>query len=614
MACLPLIERELRVALRKQRPRRGRLKAAALATGGSMLFLLYGALTGDSGVGRRLEQALCLAGLYFVLRAPRLTAGVLAEERRNQTLGLLFLSGLGAGEVFAGKFFSSALVAFTNLLAIFPMLALPFLLGGVSFDLFLATICALPVLMLFALSVSLLASTLTRDDGAAVVLANVLGALICALTPAIYFAQIHFAPLFKPSPRWLELSPAFGPYLIWERGPSGFGPLEQADFWPNILLTLGWSVMALFIAAFALKRLWRKREVEEAAVGWRGRWRKFVHGSRESRQRLARAWLVENPFVWLAGRDRQPATLGWTVVAGIVLAWLFGWALWPAPWLSVANLFITGSLLNSALMWLIRHTAAQQLCQARRDGAYELLLTTRLNPHDIVYGTLQALRRHFRPILNCVLALNVLMMLGGLLTRPWNGGALCVHFFLWLVMLVWTWSIGHQWWRALPAMWAGLNCCRPAYAVWRASFGSDSKWFIWILVWNFYCFLQFGGIQRFPRGSAAEVWFTFLLLTWVLWVGGGFVGNRGRVHDFMWDPQAKVWLRVTVPKNARIDRVCETRLIAEFREIAREPVPDPSDPRFRKWNARERFPWGWDLVQEQLHERLVRKLTEAPRT
>ena len=120
MACLPLIERELRVALRKQRPAQARLKIAALSAGGVVLFLFLGAFTDSHSLGRNLEQLLCLAGLSFVLRTPMLTAGVLAEERRNQTLGLLFLSGLGAGEVFAGKFLSSA----TTLLMLRPPLRL----------------------------------------------------------------------------------------------------------------------------------------------------------------------------------------------------------------------------------------------------------------------------------------------------------------------------------------------------------------------------------------------------------------------------------------------------------------------------------------------------------
>lgn len=323
MVCLPLIERELRVALRKQRPAQARLKVAGAVAGGSVLLLLLGLLTGSRDPGRSLEQVLCVAGLYCVVRAPMLTAGVLAEERRNQTLGLLFLSGLGAGEVFASKFLSSALLAFTNLLAIFPMLALPFLTGGVSFDLFLATVCALPVLMLFALSVSLLASVLTREDGAAVILAVVLGALLCALPPAIYLAQAHFSPGAAPS-LWLwRLSPAYGPHLVWSGlGKAGFGAADQAEFWQNLPVTLGWSLAALGAAAFALKRLWRERETTHGSGGWGDWWRDLVHGSRERRRRLARLWLGTNPFAWLAGRDRQPATLGWAARWG---SSFFGW-------------------------------------------------------------------------------------------------------------------------------------------------------------------------------------------------------------------------------------------------------------------------------------------------
>jgi hypothetical protein len=87
MVCLPLIERELRVALRKQRPAQGRLKAAALAAAGSVVFLLLGAFTANRNAGPSLAQGLCLAGLYFVLQAPMLTAGVLAEERWTEWQG-----------------------------------------------------------------------------------------------------------------------------------------------------------------------------------------------------------------------------------------------------------------------------------------------------------------------------------------------------------------------------------------------------------------------------------------------------------------------------------------------------------------------------------------------
>ena len=54
MACLPIIERELRVALKKRRPARNRLIVAAAAIGGTMLLLLLGTLTGDRYMGRNL--------------------------------------------------------------------------------------------------------------------------------------------------------------------------------------------------------------------------------------------------------------------------------------------------------------------------------------------------------------------------------------------------------------------------------------------------------------------------------------------------------------------------------------------------------------------------------
>ena len=196
MALLPIIERELRVALRKRRPVRRRLQVAALASAGTLLFLLF-AKSGGPGArhaGHTLHQLLCLAAGYLVLQTPQLTAGVFAEERREQTLGLLFLSGLSATEVFASKLFSAALVAFSDLLALLPMLAIPFLIGGVSFNLFLATICALPNILLFVLAVCLLASVLTRDDGTALIVAAVLLFLLCGVGPLVYLAQSRFSP------------------------------------------------------------------------------------------------------------------------------------------------------------------------------------------------------------------------------------------------------------------------------------------------------------------------------------------------------------------------------------------------------------------------------------
>jgi hypothetical protein len=488
------------------------------------------------------------------------------------------------------------------------MLALPFLIGGVSFDLFLATICMLPVLMLLAVTMSLLASVLTREDGAAVVLASVLLAVVCLLPLAIYQAQAQAWPGVKLSTWWLRLSPAYGPHLLWKGFYYGFRAAERAVFWQNLAITLCWSALALGSAAFALKRVWREREAEHGIGGWRERLRELLHGGRESRQRLGRAWLDKNPFVWLAGRDRQPATLGWLAVGGIVVAWLLWWVVEGARWPSALNFFTTATLLNSALSWLTRHTAAQAVGLPRRDGTYELLLTTPLHPTEIVWGTLEALQWQFRALTRAVLSLNVLMMLAGLPGRQWTGWSLLVYFVIWLILLNWTWNHSRRWSLVVPVMWTSLICGRPVHAVWRGSGFNSFSWlgmltWVWIL-----SNLPWQSSQRFPTGSALEV----ALALWVaiLWV---FVRlwrrySTGRAHlqDMMWDPDAKVW-RTNRPLNDSTANPCETRLIREFREIVREPLPDPKDPRYKQWKVRERFPWGWGIIQEQLHERLARR-------
>src|SRR5438094_2612698 len=61
-----------------------------------------------------------------------LTADCLSEEKREGTLGLLFLTDLKGYDVVLGKLMATSLNAFYGLLAIFPLLALPLLLGGVS--------------------------------------------------------------------------------------------------------------------------------------------------------------------------------------------------------------------------------------------------------------------------------------------------------------------------------------------------------------------------------------------------------------------------------------------------------------------------------------------------
>ena len=69
---------------------------------------------------------LCLLAGVF------LTADCLSEEKREGTLGLLFLTDLKGYDVVLGKFIARSLPALYGLLALLPLIGIPLLLGGVT--------------------------------------------------------------------------------------------------------------------------------------------------------------------------------------------------------------------------------------------------------------------------------------------------------------------------------------------------------------------------------------------------------------------------------------------------------------------------------------------------
>jgi hypothetical protein len=561
----PIIERELRIALRRQKPVRRRFRLAAACTGGA---LLASVLAGQSA-GREFHVILCLAACYLVMTVPHRIAGFLSAERREQTLGLLFISGLSSKEIFLSKTISAAAIVFSDFLAIVPVFALPFLMGGVTFELFLATIWCWPNVLLFALAVSLLASVLCEDEGTAVVFTVVLGVFLVGFPSAIYLAQ-NLLSNGSPPWSWLLLcNPAYGPWLVFGK----FSAAQASAFWGNSLVTLCGSAISLCVAGLVLNRLWRQREEQGLLYRWRETWRTLVHGTFDWRKRLALEWLPTNPCMWLAARDRAPLRLAWVILGTLVSIWLVCWAVWPDRWLSVANFFITANVLNLTLRWLIHYVAAANVGLRRRDGHYELLLTTALSPAAIVEGQLAALRFQFRQIFLLTFALQIIMMFAGIWLRTWDASSLSAYFALWFSLLFWEWQQSWNFLRTTLSMWAGLNSVRPLQVVWRVT-GFNA----WIWVWVLFNLRQ--GANGMPSGSFPEL--LFLLVVLFILFG--------------------LWLRSKLENNVLLHR-----LDTEFREIVREPIPDPRDSRFKQWNIRERFPWGWSLVQSQLHERIARR-------
>ena len=215
MVLPPIIEREFRVALRRHAAGKSRFKTALLAAALVALFLLFSFAVPPRTWGSKLHEWLFYGGLYLAI-APsmQISTALFAEERRNQTRELLHLAGMGPVRLFLGKLTGGLLIASGDLLALVPFLAIPFLSGGISFPLYVATVASLPVLLLFVVATGVLASVVWNRDGSALIGAVSLGALICLALPLLYTLGSLLTGAAPFAARWLCLSPAFGPYLV----------------------------------------------------------------------------------------------------------------------------------------------------------------------------------------------------------------------------------------------------------------------------------------------------------------------------------------------------------------------------------------------------------------
>ncbi len=555
----PIIERELRVALRRHRAVRSRFYAAAIGAGVVVFFLLIGLAGGSRLVGRQLHSILFYVGLYMaIVPATTISVGLFSEERRNQTMELLYLAGVGPGELFGGKLLGGILAASCNLLALSPFLAVPFLTGGISFDLFLATIACFPALLLMVTSIGVLSSVLCRDDGSAFICAVVIGGILCLATPVPYNMGMMLAGAPPFSAKWLCLSPAYGPYLV----AQNFGANRPGVFWLGWGATLGWAVLCVGIAGLLLKRTWRIELERNVDAGRLAGWEALIHGDREWRFELRWRLLATNPFQWLVEQDRRPVAVAWGIVGGVSCIWLAGWCAWPWVWPSPANFYLTAGLLITGMELVMAYAAAQRIGNDRRDGALELLLTTPMSTEEIVDGQCAALKRMFRPVRATVFGICVLMMLGGLLRGGWNTASLVSYVLIWCILLGWCLRSMDR--STALSMWIGANAARPAYAIFR--FRRQGPWYWVIMVFNFRnIFRAFGrgsGVH-FPTGSPPELIFVGLFSFVMLCVAATAQFSPNKMRQ---------------------------RLIAELRSIAREPLPATQDPRFKKWDVRQRLP------------------------
>src|ERR1041385_1646414 len=133
MIATSIIERELRVRTRTRVTHWQRLLVASLAGLACAGTFTWSGQSSSGVAGQQLFRTLtALAFVFCLVEGIRVTCDCLSGERREGTIGLLFLTDLRPFEIVLGKLVAGSATAFCSLVAAAPALVVPLLFGGVT--------------------------------------------------------------------------------------------------------------------------------------------------------------------------------------------------------------------------------------------------------------------------------------------------------------------------------------------------------------------------------------------------------------------------------------------------------------------------------------------------
>lgn len=547
----PLIYRELSLALRGRWSGPFRFLVPGLALAAAFVLLFLSRDDDPRKLGGYLFNILILLGLGHILVSTRGVCGrFFTQERRDKTLGLLFLTRLGPAEIMLGKATGVALSILYPLLGILPGLAVSFLMGGIGSALLGAAITTLFALLALALSLKLMTSVLCEDENAAETFADVT-LLVLALGIPGLSALNEFLTGTPLDSGWLVLSPAYGPWQLLDG--------ERESFAREIQLANGiaslYALLFLVLAYLGLKRAWR--DEVEGTIHQPGSLRARLFDSfREWQRRRARNWLEANPYSWLLARDSRPALLSWGCVLFVLALWVIGLWHWTAFWLIPLNFWATSLILSASVQLMIHYLAAKQIAEDRKSGGLELILTSGLSVEEILSGQEQVIRRHARPLQFALGLIMAIFFMLGLFTREWSQETFASYFGLWVIVAaLGPWATPKNSWNSF---WLSLNTGRTGYAF-RKGFWQQA----WALILVFQLYVNRDSLSSFPTGDYGE-----LALVWFLAAAVPLV------------------MFFTTLGDKKKEKVA-----ACLRRIAQEPIPDPADPRLKKWDGHQPFSW-----------------------
>lgn len=430
MNALPIVHRELRIASRKRGTYVSRAVVAGIVV---LLWLILSVASARHMSTPELAKTLfytygILAMVYALLSGVFFTADSLSAERRDGTLGLLFLTDLRGFDVVLGKLAATSWHGVYSLLVIVPVLGLPLLMGGVSHGEMARLVVVVLSSLYYSLALGLLISTLCRRLVTVVVVTFLILLLQCGLPWAIAALADEFGALRAERNPFIWLCPftsvAFLPDLMY-RGASGAGAWFSGRmlYWWPVLVMAGLGTICLGTACGLLPRRWRReqepRTTKHATTVPGGgaatdNPAEAVRRSASRKRTSHRALTEANPYRWLVLRERSLnrwLTVVFAVLCFVCLGFLALSLIDQMDDFGLFTALISAFALHVVFKGWLALESSRRFCEDRQSGAMELLLVTPVQARDVVQGELAGLSRNFRFPMWLATAVNLALML-----------------------------------------------------------------------------------------------------------------------------------------------------------------------------------------------------------
>ena len=413
MNAIPAVVRELRAESRNAATFSTRFWAATVLVGLLAFFVFAtssGAVDNGAVVFLVLHGVLNLAIWVLV---PLMTSDCISRERRENTLGLLFLTPLGPLDIVVAKSFVHALRALLLWLVVLPVVTVPLLMGGVSGAMVVCSVLLNATALCWALTAGLVASGFCRQRmqsvGVAMALALISFCGVMAVAELSLCVTVGggWGGIWDVSiARGMELNFTLESsslkyrYGMWTAPgvrPAGAAQAVDRALMETCARPLPLAAVSLvgavLLAGRAIRLNW-----QEKPPGPRYVWFLRVFCQPVFWKSLFERWirrkLERNPVGWLEQRTwvGRAAVAAWVaVVVSVYIAVLSDLGVYRR--LMTELQFLAGFGLSFAMAVV----AAGSFRRERELGVMELLLISPLNERQIALGRLKGIWEQFAP-------------------------------------------------------------------------------------------------------------------------------------------------------------------------------------------------------------------------